>query len=332
MLYLDALKFEPVANIIHTYIYHRKLVLLGDSLNLRNLLLEKYQLQPEYIATSVESNLKKGKEYRMLSDFANKSDEYYICIPFLQYNENLKKKIESYGYKEFKDFVFTYHKGITLPPGTKNYMDEYGNKVISTGSFQVILLSVAGNNVVNVDDKVVARGNSNIIMEECGGEIQIEKDSRVGFDAHFEVFSHSKIFIHEKSSFANNFTARASAGSVIDIGRDSMFSYDIEMYAGDGHSIFDVESHERVNECYPHNEKNDIIIGQHVWAGLRCTILSGRIGKNSIIGAGAVVKGELPQNCVAVGNPAVVKKIGVTWSRNPYAKSIRECGEEFENI
>lgn len=281
MLYLDALKFEPVANIIHTYIYHRKLVLLGDSLNLRNLLLEKYQLQPEYIATSVESNLKKGKEYRMLSDFANKSDEYYICIPFLQYNENLKKKIESYGYKEFKDFVFTYHKGITLPPGTKNYMDEYGNKVISTGSFQVILLSVAGNNVVNVDDKVVAR---------------------------------------------------ASAGSVIDIGRDSMFSYDIEMYAGDGHSIFDVESHERVNECYPHNEKNDIIIGQHVWAGLRCTILSGRIGKNSIIGAGAVVKGELPQNCVAVGNPAVVKKIGVTWSRNPYAKSIRECGEEFENI
>ena len=111
-----------------------------------------------------------------------------------------------------------------------------------------------------------------------------------------------------------------------------MFSYDIEMYAGDGHSIFDVESHERVNECYPHNEKNDIIIGQHVWAGLRGTILSGRIGKNSIIGAGAVVKGELPQNCVAVGNPAVVKKIGVTWSRNPYAKSIRECGEEFENI
>lgn len=55
----------------------------------------------------------------MLSDFANKSDEYYICIPFLQYNENLKKKIESYGYKEFKDFVFTYHKGITLPPEQK---------------------------------------------------------------------------------------------------------------------------------------------------------------------------------------------------------------------
>lgn len=332
MLYLDALKFEPVANIINKYIKHRKLVLLGDSLNLRNLLLEKYQLQPVYIATSVKSNLEKGKEYRMLSDFANKADEYYICIPFLQYSEELKARIESYGYEEFKDFVFTYHKGITLPPGTKNYMDEYGNKVISTGTFKVTLLSLAGNNVVNVDENVIARGNSDIIMEESNGEIQIEKECRFGFNAHFEVFSHSKVLVHEKSSFANDFTARASAGSVIDIGKDCMFSYDIEMYAGDGHSIFDVESHMRVNECFPHNKKNDIIIGEHVWGGLRCTILSGKIGKNSIIGAGAVVKGKFPEYCVAVGNPAVIKKTGVTWSRNPYAKSISECGDEFKNI
>ena len=55
-------------------------------------------------------------------------------------------------------------------------------------------------------------------------------------------------------------------------------------------------------------------------------------GNNSFLGACAGVKGDLSQNCVAVGNPAVVKQIGVTWSRNPYAKSIRECGEEFENI
>ena len=90
MLYLDSLKFEPVANIIDKYINGRELVLLGDSKNLRKLLLEQYLLEPKYIATSVESNLKKGKEYRMLSDFANKSDEYYICIPFLQYNDKEK--------------------------------------------------------------------------------------------------------------------------------------------------------------------------------------------------------------------------------------------------
>lgn len=61
MLYLDSLKFEPVANIIDKYINGRELVLLGDSKNLRKLLLEQYLLEPKYIATSVESNLKKVK-------------------------------------------------------------------------------------------------------------------------------------------------------------------------------------------------------------------------------------------------------------------------------
>lgn len=61
MLYLDSLKFEPVANIIDKYINGRELVLLGDSKNLRKLLLEQYLLEPKYIATLVESNLKKVK-------------------------------------------------------------------------------------------------------------------------------------------------------------------------------------------------------------------------------------------------------------------------------
>lgn len=330
MLYLDALKFEPVANIVIKYIGNRKLVLLGDSINLRNLLFEKYQLKPVFIATQVKSNLEKGNEYRMLSDFNNKSDEYYICIPFLQYSEELKSKLENYGYEEFKDYVFAFHKGITIPPKTNNYEDEYGNKVISSGDFKVILLPITGNNVIDIDENTTARGDAKIIMEECGGQIQIERNCRFGFNAHFEVFSHSKILVQEKSSFADNFTARASSCSVIDIGKDCMFSYDVEMYSGDGHSIFDVESYTRVNEIYPHNEKNDIIVGEHVWAGLRCTLLSGRIGKNSIIGAGAVVKGKVPKYCVAVGNPAVVKKTNVTWSRNPYARSIEECGQEFQ--
>jgi maltose O-acetyltransferase len=40
-------------------------------------------------------------------------------------------------------------------------------------------------------------------------------------------------------------------------------------------------------------------------------ILKGvRIGKNSIIGAGSVVTKHVPENCVAVGNPArVVRNI-----------------------
>lgn len=332
MLYLDSLKFEPVANIIDKYINGRELVLLGDSKNLRKLLLEQYLLEPKYIATSVESNLEKGPEYRMLSDFVSSADQYYICIPFLQYDEKLKERLESYGYEEFKDFVFALYKRITIPPMTENYVDEYGNKIVSSGNFKVILTTESGNCVVNVSENVRVGGNSNIIMAGNRAEICIEKGCLFASNTHFEVYLYSKIRIRERATFGHDFTVRATANSLIDIGKDCMFSDMVEVYGGDGHSIFDIKSQTRRNEVYPHNEKNEIIIGEHVWIGLRTTILSSKIGRHSIMGAGAIVKGKFPANCIAVGNPAVVKKTGITWGRSNIASGIEECGDEFGNL
>lgn len=52
-----------------------------------------------------------------------------------------------------------------------------------------------------------------------------------------------------------------------------------------------------------------IEIGDGVWLGAGVTVLPGaRIGRNSVIGAGAVVSGEIPEGSLAVGVPAVVKK------------------------
>lgn len=55
-------------------------------------------------------------------------------------------------------------------------------------------------------------------------------------------------------------------------------------------------------------------IGKNVWIGAHATILPGvSIGDNCVIGAGAVVKGDIPADSVAVGVPArVVKKIEKT--------------------
>ncbi len=50
-----------------------------------------------------------------------------------------------------------------------------------------------------------------------------------------------------------------------------------------------------------------IFIEDNVWLGGNVTILPGvRIGKNSVIGAGAVVNRNIPPNSLAVGNPCKV--------------------------
>jgi acetyltransferase-like isoleucine patch superfamily enzyme len=50
-------------------------------------------------------------------------------------------------------------------------------------------------------------------------------------------------------------------------------------------------------------------IGDDVWIGAGCVILPGtRIGKGAVVAAGAVVRGEVPENCVVGGVPA--KAIG----------------------
>ncbi len=48
-------------------------------------------------------------------------------------------------------------------------------------------------------------------------------------------------------------------------------------------------------------------IGNNVWIGAGAIVLPGvTIGSNSIIGAGSVVTKDIPENCIAVGNPCRV--------------------------
>lgn len=54
-------------------------------------------------------------------------------------------------------------------------------------------------------------------------------------------------------------------------------------------------------------EAGETIIGNNVFIGMNSVILMGsKIGDNVIIGAGSVVSGEIPDNCVAAGNPCRV--------------------------
>lgn len=63
---------------------------------------------------------------------------------------------------------------------------------------------------------------------------------------------------------------------------------------------------------------NPISIDENSFIGARSSILPGTvIGKNVIVGACSVVKGNIPDNSIVVGNPA--KVIGLT---NNYAERL----------
>ena len=59
----------------------------------------------------------------------------------------------------------------------------------------------------------------------------------------------------------------------------------------------------------PIKQLNEVYIGDGCWIGENVCIIGASIGKNSVIGANAVVMKDIPDYCVAVGAPArVIKK------------------------
>ncbi len=100
----------------------------------------------------------------------------------------------------------------------------------------------------------------------------------------------------------------------IRLGRDCMLSGNIQMDVSDMHSILDAATGKRINP------PEDIEIGNHVWIAQGVQILKGaRIGDDCIIGARALVTGEIPAGSLAAGAPARVMRSGVTWDRRRLA-------------
>ena len=89
----------------------------------------------------------------------------------------------------------------------------------------------------------------------------------------------------------------------ITIGESTMIASDVTITDSDWHGIYD-------RTDYVATPK-EVIIEENVWIGEKSIILKGtKIGKNSIIGAGSVVSGEVPDNAIFAGNPArEIKKL-----------------------
>lgn len=125
--------------------------------------------------------------------------------------------------------------------------------------------------------------------------------------------NNSKVFIDEKFSCRGcKIENHDEANLEVKIGKDCMFSYGIHFRVSDGHSLLDTNNKEIINK-----PKTGISIGEHVWIGMKSTILKDvKIADNVVIGACSLVNKCVAENFVAVaGAPAKIIKRNVNWDR-----------------
>ena len=96
---------------------------------------------------------------------------------------------------------------------------------------------------------------------------------------------------------------RISAAQAITIKDSCMVASNAYITDSDWHGIYD--------RSLPPEESFPVTLEENVWIGDSAIVCKGvTIGKNSIIGAGAVVSSNIPANVIAAGNPArVIKKL-----------------------
>jgi len=192
------------------------------------------------------------------------------------------------------------------------YRDESGNEIVYPGRLEKnvrIFIRGARNRLIVDPDANIAR--IEVLFECNNATLEIGPSQGVpGLRASIRVGQDSVVRIGRNTSSTGQVTISAAEGASVLIGEDVMFASGNQIRADDGHPIFDVRSGERVNPS------KSISIGNHVWLALGAVVLGGsEIGDGSVIGASSVVTGRIPNNVVAAGAPAKVRRRDVAWER-----------------
>ncbi|WP_294227506.1 acyltransferase [uncultured Shimia sp.] len=104
------------------------------------------------------------------------------------------------------------------------------------------------------------------------------------------------------------------------VGEDGLWSGDILVQSNDQHGIIDLNTMAVIN-----SGRRSVQIEDHVWVGRQTIVMPDvRIGKGSILAAGAILTTNMPENSIFAGVPARKVRGEATWSRAPAGLSDSE--------
>lgn len=137
-----------------------------------------------------------------------------------------------------------------------------------------------------------------IILGDC---VKIGAFSNLSSTSHFSKYG--KGLKMGNNSAIGQFTEFGAAGG-IEIGNDVIMGSYISFHS-ENHNFLDRDKLIREQGV----TSKGIKIGNNVWVGAKVTFLDGsQVGNNSVVAAGAIVKGTYPDNSIIGGIPAKVLK------------------------
>lgn len=166
-----------------------------------------------------------------------------------------------------------------------------------------------GKNVEIVNKGRLEIGATWPLCRRFDSMLKLADNARLVVHGDFRIFTGCSVYVNEGASLelgsgyiSNN--ANISCFNNIKIGHGVAVSEDVTIRDSDNHHIL----------YSGHQPDGPVEIGDHVWIGIRATILKGvKIGNGSIVAAGAVVARDVSDNCLVGGVPARVIKRDVRW-------------------
>ena len=240
---------------------------------------------------------------------------------------SLRQVLFEAGYFNNADLIVTPFEKFNLSKFTGKYKDIYNNEFFAESPINISVLGAGIKLYVGSDCKITS-----LLHVNENAKLSIGKSSTVKCSG-FTIGYGGVVSIGDRALICDDSMLRAHSFHKIEFGTDCMFSYRVIIFAGDGHSIFKLTDKEHKEYVRTNCGDEDIVIGDHVWGGIRSTIFSGaNIGSGSIIASGAFVsKKKYPNNCIIAGVPAKVIKRDVAWSRKSMLTDLMADCAVFES-
>ena len=210
------------------------------------------------------------------------------------------------------------------------------NSITFSGDSEIngVFINGYDNNRILFGDATIL-GNNVRFNLESNVSIDIGAHNMFKINLNFLMFVNSRLSIGNNNKFfSNNREFRCHSYTETIIKNDTLWSLEISVLNGDGHSIFNIENNEKLNDLkHAESSKRTIFIGNHVWVGKRAMIMNGaHISDGCIIGANTFVKKKYPNNCCIAGNPGKVVRKNVVWCTNNDAETISSCPAQYINL